>query len=72
VNRIWAILIGLDQTANAAAGGNPDETISSRAAKEALAGNRWAIIREAAIDLIFALAAGQRHHCHNAIEWDEV
>ncbi len=69
--RLWNVLIGLDQTLNAADGGHPDETISSRAAKEAIAGKRWGIIKEAAINLLFAVLAGERGHCMNSIEWDE-
>lgn len=67
---LWNVLIGLSQTANAADGGSPDETVSSRAHKEALAGKRWGIIKEAAIDLLFALF-GERRHCENSAEWDE-
>lgn len=35
------VLIGLDQLANATAGGDPRETISSRAAKARAAGQPW-------------------------------
>jgi len=71
MSRFWNVLIGLDQTLNAAAGGNPDETISSRAAKEAMAWRRWGIVKEAAINLVFAVAAGQRYHCEASLEPDE-
>jgi len=71
MKRLWNVLIGLDQTANALDGGDPDETISSRSAKEAMAGTRWGIIKEAAINLLFALAAGERYHCENSIEAEE-
>jgi hypothetical protein len=64
------VLIGLDQTANAAWGGNPDETISSRVGKAAERGARRAIIAEAAIDMAFSFV-GQRHHCAASIERDE-
>jgi hypothetical protein len=63
--------IGLDQTANALDGGSPDETISSRAAKEAMAGQRWGIVKEATINLLFAVAANERYHCEKSIEADE-
>lgn len=69
--RLWNVLIGLDQTVNAAGGGDPDETISSRTAKEAMAGSRWGMVKEAIIDLVFALVAGERHHCAASIEHDE-
>lgn len=67
----WNVLIGLDQTANAAVGGNPDETISSRVGKAAERGVRRAVIAEAVINLIFAVVAGERHHCAASIERDE-
>lgn len=66
------VLIGLDQTGNAALGGNPDETISSRVGKAAEAGKRRAIVIEAVINLAFAVIAGQRHHCAASIERDEL
>jgi hypothetical protein len=68
---LWNVLIGVDQTANAVIGGNPDETISSRVGKAARTGGWRATIAEAVIDLIFAILAGQRRHCENSIEWDE-
>lgn len=68
---IWNVLIGIDQTGNAALGGNPDETISSRVGKAAERGVRRAVILEAIINLIFAVAAGERHHCADSIERDE-
>lgn len=66
------ILIGFDQTANAALSGNPDETISSRVGKAALRNSRRAIVAEALINLAFAIIAGQRNHCAASIEWDEL
>lgn len=71
MSRLWNILIGLDQLGNAIDGGSPDETISSRAGREAMAGKRWGIAKEAAINLIFAIVKGERYHCEAAIEWDE-
>lgn len=68
---LWNVLIGVDQTANAAIGGNPDETISSRVAKAARSGRRGAIVVEAVINLLFALLSGERHHCEASIELDE-
>lgn len=68
---IWNVLIGIDQTGNAALGGNPDETISSRVGKAAERGVRRAIVIEAAINLVFAVVAGERHHCAVSIERDE-
>ena len=68
---IRAILIAATQSLNAANGGNPDQTYSGRTALEAREGRRGAIIREALINLVFAVATGQRHHCEASIEWDE-
>ncbi len=39
--RAWQIAIGFDQLVNAAANGNVDETISSRAHRAMLGGKRW-------------------------------
>lgn len=72
MSRVWGILIAMTQSLNAVAGGNPDQTFSGRTALDAERGGRWAIAREAAIDLVFALIAGQRHHCAASIERDEL
>ena len=60
------ILIGIDQLANAALGGDPDETISSRAAKEVSRGKGggWKL-------LCRALHLLDKDHCREAIEEDE-
>lgn len=60
------ILIGIDQLANAAIGGDPDETISSRAGKEVRAGKGggWKI-------LCLVLNGFDRNHCCESIEEDE-
>lgn len=68
---LWNVLVSWTQALNAATGGNPDQTFSGRTALEAEQGSRWAISREAVIDLFFALIAGQRHHCAMSIERDE-
>lgn len=58
--RSLRIAIGFDQTANAAFGGDEDETISSRAWR--LRDDvRWSVIRRL-IDAGF----GDEHHCLNA------
>lgn len=72
MSRVWNTLVAATQSFNAATGGDPDQTYSGRTALEAEAGDRWAIIREAMLDLLFALFAGQRHHCASSIERDEV
>ena len=62
--RVWT---GLDQLVNAAAGGNPDETISSRAGKLCEAGDapRWAVLVERLTQL------AEDRHVFKAIERDE-
>lgn len=50
-------------------GGNRrGETVSSAVGRKAASGRRRYIIWEAAIDLMFAIARGERHHCQNNIE----
>ena len=44
------IAIAVDQLANVVTGGNPDETISSRAARAAKEGKQWGILLTAALD----------------------
>lgn len=58
--RALRIAIGFDQTANAAFGGDEDETISSRAWR-LRDDTRWSVIRRL-IDAGF----GDEHHCLNA------
>jgi hypothetical protein len=73
--RLWAlcILISLDQLAHCLLGGpkyilfggptpDPDETISSKVGRAAVAGKRWGLTAEALIDTVFG--AG---HCRRNI-----
>lgn len=60
-----SILVAIDQFANAVLGGNPDETISSRAAKARLKGRRWGCILCGLLDRL------DRDHCNRTVEWDE-
>jgi hypothetical protein len=39
---LWNLLLALDEFGNAVGGGDPRETISSRAAKARMKGARWA------------------------------
>lgn len=57
------ILVAIDQAVNAILGGDPDETLSSRAWKLAKAGMRWPA---RVIDRILG-----RGHCEAAAEEDE-
>lgn len=61
----WNLLIALDQFANTVMGGDPDETISSRAGKAARKGRRWACVLCKILDCI------DRRHCEKNIEADE-
>lgn len=59
------LLIALDQLVNAMLAGDPDETVSSRAAKDAKRGRRWACI------LCRILHIVDRNHCEKSVETDE-
>lgn len=62
-------LVALDQLGNVLLGGNnPDETISSAVGRKAMAGRRWALIAERAIDWLFYNLTGERGHCRAKIE----
>lgn len=62
---IWNILLTIDQGINTILGGDPDETISSRAAKRRKEGARWACI------LCKFLNIFDKNHCNENIEDDE-
>lgn len=62
---ILNILIALDQLVNAMAGGDPDETISSRLGKHYR--GTW---MERFVDWVFRPIHGP-HHCERSIEPDE-
>lgn len=61
----WNILIALDQFGNAVTGGDPDETISSRAGKAMREGKVWGCA------LCRFLNWFQTDHCAKSIEPDE-
>ena len=61
---IWNILIAIDQLANTILGGDPDETISSRAGKLQHK-RRWACILCKFLNWI------DTDHCKESIEEDE-
>lgn len=50
--RAWVIAVAHDQLANAAANGDPDETISSRAHRARQNGRRWGCILCGLLDSI--------------------
>lgn len=62
---IFNVLIGIDQLGNAITGGDPDETISSRAAKGQFKGKWWGRWLCKALDIV------DPGHCPDAIEKDE-
>jgi hypothetical protein len=63
-DRAWTLAVGYDQLANAAFGGNEDETISSMAAKKARRGIWWAVKLCSMLDTI------DPGHSQRAIESD--
>lgn len=66
------LAIALDQGLNAALGGNPDETISSRVGRAAMNDRPFAAEAEWLIDALFRLLGDGPGHCRRNIEWDEV
>lgn len=64
-------LIGLTQWLNATLSGDPDMPFSSRSAIEAARGGRGWVIMEAFINLLFAVATGERDHCRNSLAGDD-
>jgi len=65
VNYLWNILISIDQFFNTLFGGNPDETISSRAGKARRNGKKWGKVLCTVLDKI------DPDHCNKSIEEDE-
>jgi hypothetical protein len=67
--RRWplAVLLAIDQLANALAMGSEDETISSRAWKAKVKGKAWGRAAVWVIDALFG-----RDHCARSVELDEV
>lgn len=61
----WNVLIAIDQFFNAVFGGDPDETISSRAHKAKLKGKIWGCA------LCKFLHWIDENHCPESVEWDE-
>lgn len=62
---LWNTLLSLDQLVNTLAGGDPDETISSRADKAQKAGKVWGCV------LCRLLSKLQKDHCQRSVEADE-
>lgn len=70
----WCFTIWLanDQYINAIFKGNEDHSISGRVGYLSLNGNKPAMVMEKVIDLLFFVFTGQKNHCKESIEWDEV
>lgn len=66
-NRLFIILLALDQLVCGVIWLRPDHTISGEVGYAALNGKRWGRIAERFIDALFG-----KGHCFNSIEWDEV
>lgn len=62
---LWNILVWFDQGTNTFLGGDPDETVSSRAAKAAARGRRWGCCLCKFLDLF------EKGHCAKTVELDE-
>ena len=62
---IWNLLVSVDQLVNTIFAGNPDESISSRAAKAERAGKKWGCVLCKLLDKI------DKDHCNKNIELDE-
>jgi hypothetical protein len=62
---LWNILIWLDQGLSTVTGGDPDETVSSRAGKAQLKGKRWGCVLCRFLDIF------DKGHCAKSIEYDE-
>lgn len=56
------LFISIDQLGNTLANGHPDETISSRVGRNAVAGKWWALVLEKIIDAWFG-----KGHCRDSI-----
>lgn len=66
-NRLFIILLALDQLVCGVIWLRPDHTISGEVGYAAYHGKRWGKIAERCIDSVFG-----KGHCFRSIEWDEV
>lgn len=58
--RAWVMAVSHDQLANAATGGNPDETVSSRAFRAQTEGRRWGCVLCKVLDWV------DKNHCRDS------
>lgn len=61
-SRAWTIALGYDHLGNAVTGGDPDETISSRAYKAMKQGRRWGCVLCRLLDYI------EKDHCKKSVK----
>ena len=66
-NRLFVILLALDQLICGVIWLRPDHTISGEIGYAAYHGKRWGRIAERFIDSLFG-----KGHCQESIEWDEI
>ena len=66
-NRLFIILLALDQLVCGVIWLRPDHTISGEVGYAAYQGKRWGKYAERVIDALFG-----KGHCQRSIEWDEV
>jgi hypothetical protein len=62
---IWNLIISIDQLANTITGGDPDETICSRAAKAMRDKKMWGCVFCKLLDFY------EKDHCTKSLEEDE-
>jgi len=68
-NRLFIILLALDQLVCGVIWLRPDHTISGEIGFAAMSGKHWGLVAERIVDGMPWFGAG---HCRNAIEWDEI
>ena len=66
-NRLFIILLALDQLVCGVIWLRPDHTISGEVGYAAYQGKRWGKYAERVIDALFG-----KGHCQHSIEWDEI
>lgn len=66
-NRLFIILLALDQLVCGVIWLRPDHTISGEVGYAAMNGKRWGLMAEKVIDRLF-----YQGHCRESIEWDEI
>jgi len=63
--RYWSIVLGKDQTFNAATGGDHRETLSHRSARAQLRGDKWGCVLCKFLDYI------EKDHCKKSLDSGE-